>query len=234
MFYGYYGASGFSDYLIFILVPLIISIWASVNVRSTFGKYSQVANQRGYTAAEVAQRILRQAGIYNVRIERVEGSLTDHFDPRTNVIRLSDSVYSSASVAALGVAAHEVGHAIQHANGYLPIKIRMAIVPVVNLASNLAMPMFILGLILNFTPFALIGVIMFAAVVLFSLVTLPVEFNASRRALANLESANILAAQENQMAKKVLGAAAMTYVASALAALGQLLYWISRFRNSRD
>ncbi len=233
LFYGGYGASAFSDYLVFILVPLIISIWASANVRNTFGKYSKVVNQRGYTAADVARQILNHAGIYNVRVERIDGELTDHFDPRENVVRLSDSVYSSASVAALGVAAHEVGHAIQHAKGYVPIKIRTAIVPIVSLASNLAMPMFFLGLFLGLTPFAWIGVIMFAAVVLFSLVTLPVEFNASRRALANLEGANILAAQENEMAKKVLSAAAMTYVASSLAALGQLLYWISRTR-SRD
>lgn len=231
MFFGGYSASAFSDYFVFILVPLIISIWASSNVRGTFSKYSEVANQRGYTAAEVARQILDHAGLYNVRIERVGGNLTDHFDPKTNIIRLSDSVYSSASVAALGVAAHEVGHAIQHAKGYIPIKIRSAIVPVVNLASNLAMPMFFLGLFLGLTPFAWIGVIMFAAVVVFSLVTLPVEFNASKRALENLEGASILAAQENQMAKKVLSAAAMTYVASALAAIGQLLYWVSRTRD---
>lgn len=223
--------SSMAEYFVYIIIPLIISIWASMKVKITFSKYSQIANRKGYTAAQVAERILQSAGVYNVRIERVPGDLTDHFDPRDNVLRLSDSVYSSNSVAALGVAAHEAGHAIQHAQGYMPIRIRSAIVPVVNISSRLAVPMFILGLVLGMTGLAWLGVILFAGVVLFSIVTLPVEFNASSRALKNLIAYNILSPEENDMARKVLGAAAMTYVASALASLGQLLYWISRFKD---
>ena len=228
-----YGMGNFSEYFVYIIIPLIISLWASFKVKSTFGKYSEVSNAARYTAAQVAEMILRSAGLTNVRVERVSGSLTDHFDPRTNVVRLSDSVYSSTSVAAIGVAAHEVGHAIQHATGYAPIKLRTAIVPLVNLSSSLAMPLFILGIFIGATSLTWLGIILFAAVVVFSLVTLPVEFNASSRAVKNLIAYNILTPQENEMAKQVLSAAAMTYVASALASLGQLMYWISRSR-SRD
>ena len=233
-YYGYgYGMGNLGDYFIYIIIPLIISLWASFKVKSTFGKYSEISNSARYTAAQVAEMILRSAGITNVRIERVAGNLTDHFDPRTNVVRLSESVYSSSSVAAIGVAAHEVGHAIQHATGYAPIKLRTAIVPLVNISSSLAMPMFILGIVIGATSLTWLGIILFGAVVLFSLITLPVEFNASNRAVKNLIAYNILTPQENEMAKRVLSAAAMTYVASALASLGQLLYWISRSR-SRD
>ncbi len=230
--YGYgYGTGAFGEYFIYIIIPLIISLWASFKVKSTFSKYSQVSNYARHTASQVAEMILRSAGIANVRVERVEGNLTDHFDPRTNVVRLSDSVYSSTSVAAIGVAAHEVGHAIQHATGYAPIKVRTAIVPLVNLSSGLAVPMFILGIVIGATSLTWLGIILFSAVVLFSLITLPVEFNASSRAVKNLIAYNILTPQENEMAKKVLSAAAMTYVASALASLGQLLYWVSRTRR---
>lgn len=230
--YGYgYGFGDLKEYFVYIIIPLIISIWASYSVNSTFNKYSKMTNSRNYTAAQVAEKLLRSAGVFNVRVEKVSGNLTDHFDPRTNVVRLSDSVYSSTSVAAIGVAAHEVGHAIQHANGYLPIKIRTAIVPIVNISSKLAVPMFILGILLSATSLAWLGVILFAAVVAFSLITLPVEFNASNRAVKNLIAYNILTDAENDMAKKVLSAAAMTYVASALASLGQLLYWVSRVRD---
>lgn len=237
MGYGYYGygygmsSSALGEYFIYIIIPLLISMWASFSVNSTFNKYSKITNRRGLTAAQVAEQLLRSAGIINVRIERVSGNLTDHYDPKTKVVRLSDSVYSSTSVASIGVAAHEVGHAIQHAVGYTPIKIRTAIVPLVNISSKLAVPMFVLGLLLSMTSLAWLGVILFSAVVLFSLVTLPVEFNASSRAVKNLIAYNILSAEENDMAKKVLSAAAMTYVASALASIGQLLYWVSRARD---
>lgn len=232
--YGRYMVTDYSymtEYFVYIIIPLIISVWASAKVKITFSKYSQITNAKGYTASYVASQILRSAGVYNVRIEHVSGNLTDHFDPRDNVLRLSDDVYFSKSVAAIGVAAHEAGHAIQHAQGYVPVRLRTAIVPVVNLSSHLAVPMFILGLLLNATGLAWLGVILFAAVVVFSLVTLPVEFNASSRALKNLIAYDILTVDENDMAKKVLGAAAMTYVASALASLGQLLYWVSRIKD---
>ena len=160
--YGYgYGTGAFGEYFIYIIIPLIISLWASFKVKSTFSKYSQVSNSARYTAAQVAEMILRTAGITNVSVERVAGELTDHFDPRTNVVRLSDSVYSSTSVAAIGVAAHEVGHAIQHATGYAPIKLRTAIVPLVNLSSSLAVPMFILGLVIGATSLTWLGIILF-------------------------------------------------------------------------
>lgn len=232
--YGRYMVTDYSymtEYFVYIIIPLIISVWASAKVKITFSKYSQITNAKGYTASYVASQILRSAGVYNVRIEHVSGNLTDHFDPRDNVLRLSDDVYFSKSVAAIGVAAHEAGHAIQHAQGYVPVRLRTAIVPVVNLSSHLAVPMFILGLLLNATGLAWLGVILFAAVVVFSLVTLPVEFNASSRALKNLIAYDILTVDENDMAKKVLGAAAMTYVASVLASLGQLLYWVSRIKD---
>ncbi len=232
MFYPMYmDSSYFSDYFVFILIPLIISLWASASVKSTFNKYSRVSNNHGLTASEVARNILRSAGVLDVRIERVSGNLSDHYDPRTKVVRLSDSVYDSTSVAAIGVAAHEVGHAIQHATGYVPNKLRSALVPVVNLASSLAVPMLFMGILIGATGLSWLGIIFFASTVVFSLVTLPVEFNASGRAIKNLIAYNILSPEENEMAKKVLNAAAMTYVASALASIGQLLFWISRTRR---
>ena len=224
-------SSYFSDYFVFILIPLIISLWASASVKSTFNKYSKVSNNKGYTASQVASMILRSAGVLDVRIERVSGSLSDHYDPRTKVVRLSDSVYDSTSVAAIGVAAHEVGHAIQHQAGYVPNKLRSFLVPVVNFASSLAVPLLFMGILIGATGLSWLGIIFFASTVVFSLVTLPVEFNASGRAVKNLIAYNILSPEENDMAKKVLNAAAMTYVASALASIGQLLFWISRTRR---
>ena len=181
------------------------------------------------TGYDAARRILDMNGLQNVAIEHIAGNLTDHYDPRSNTVRLSDSVYGSSSVAAIGVAAHEVGHAVQHAVGYTPIKVRNAIVPVVNLCSQLAMPLFILGLIFSSSLFMLtdVGIILFSAAVLFHIVTLPVEINASRRALSTLESSYMLEGEEIGGAKKVLSAAAMTYVASAAMALLQLLRLIA-------
>ena len=214
---------------IIILPALILSLWAQANVNSTFARFSRVSNGRGMTGYDAARRILDMNGLQNVAIEHIAGNLTDHYDPRSNTVRLSDSVYGSSSVAAIGVAAHEVGHAVQHAVGYTPIKVRNAIVPVVNLCSQLAMPLFILGLIFSSSLFMLtdVGIILFSAAVLFHIVTLPVEINASRRALSTLESSYMLEGEEIGGAKKVLSAAAMTYVASAAMALLQLLRLIA-------
>ncbi len=215
---------------ILLLPAIILSIWASARVNSTFRKYSQVYNRFGLTGADAARRILDMNGLYNVRIERVSGDLTDHYDPRSNVVRLSDATYSSQSVGAIGVAAHEVGHAVQHATGYAPIKIRNSIVPVVNICNVLSMPIILLGVILSYNQTMVdIGIILFSATVLFQLITLPVEFNASSRALNTLETQNMLASDELQGARKVLRAAAMTYVAAALSSFMSLLRLILLF-----
>lgn len=205
------------------MIPaLIFALWAQMRVKSTFDRYQKVPNARGYTAAEVARRILDDNGLYNVAVEHVKGHLSDHFDPRTNVVRLSDSVYSGKSVASIGVAAHEVGHAIQHATGYKPIKIRSALVPVTNIGSTLGIWLVVIGMFFS-TELAIVGVILFASVTLFQLVTLPVEFNASSRALKTLEADSILYDDELVGARKVLRAAAMTYVAALVSSLITLL-----------
>lgn len=222
-----------SYYLIFVLPAMILAFWAQHKVNSTYQKFSKVTNHRGITGAEVAVKILNLYGVYNVRVEHIAGTLTDHFDPRTNVIRLSDGVYSGTSVAALGVAAHETGHALQHAKGYAPIKLRNAIVPVASLGSNLAVPLAILGLILAMPVLVDAGIILFTAVVAFQFVTLPVEFNASRRAISVLDGQEILYGEELNGAKKVLVAAALTYVAAAAVALGNLLRLMA-LRGRRD
>lgn len=221
-----------TGYLIFVLPAIIIAMIAQSNVTSTFNKYSKIRNARGITGAEVAQKILNLYGIYDVTIERVAGNLSDHFDPRTKVIRLSDSVYSNTSVAALGVAAHETGHAIQHNRGYLPIKLRNTILPVANLGSSLAFPLVILGIVLSFSTLVNFGIVLFSAVVLFQIVTLPVEFNASRRAIKVMEEQYILSDSELVGARKVLTAAAMTYVAATIVALGNLLRLIGLARRN--
>ena len=220
---------------IIILPALILTIWAQSNINSAYSKYSRVMNRRGMTGYDAARKILDMNGLQNVKIEHIAGRLSDHYDPRTNVVRLSDGVYSSTSVAAIGVAAHEVGHAVQHAVGYAPIRIRNAIVPVVSICSQLAVPLFILGLIFSSCLFVLtdIGIILFAAAVVFHLITLPVEINASRRALSTLESTYMLDGEEVSGAKKVLTAAAMTYIASAATALLQLLRLVA-IRGRRD
>ena len=220
---------------ILVIPALIFALVAQCMVKSTFSKYSQIRNRRGVTAAEVARKILDENGLFDVRIERVSGELTDHYDPRTNVVRLSDSVYNSTSVAAVGVAAHETGHAIQHSVGYAPIKIRNAILPVAQIGSQAAMPLVLIGLIFSRSLGFLIdiGIIVYVAVVLFQLVTLPVEFNASGRALRILEESYILENDENKMAKKVLTAAAMTYVAALFSALTTLLRLVLISNNRR-
>lgn len=221
-------------YIVFVLVPLIISIWASSRVNLTFKKYSSFSNSRGYTASQVVRMILDRNGQSDVAIEKVGGNLTDHYDPKRKVIRLSESVYDSTSVAAIGVAAHEAGHAAQHAQGYTPIKIRNAMAPVVTFASYLAMPMILIGFFMEVAGLVDLAIILYSGSVFFALITLPVEFNASRRAIMSLDDYGILDVEENAAAKKVLSAAAMTYVASLLAAVGSLLRLIVIFGGRRD
>lgn len=207
---------------ILVILALIFAFIAQILVKSTFKKYSEVYSVRGLTAADAARIILDENGLYNVQIERVSGELTDHYDPTVNVIRLSDSVYGSTSVAAIGVAAHESGHAIQHAVGYAPINIRNAILPFAQIGSQLAMPLVLIGLVISRFSFLInIGIIVYLAVVLFQLITLPVEFNASGRALKVLDG--ILDPDENAKARKVLIAAALTYVAALFSALTTLI-----------
>ena len=209
----YYGFD--MTYLILVLPCLILSLWASSNVNSTFKKYSKQLSIRRITGAQAAQRVLSANGVSGVRIERIHGNLNDHFDPKTNVIRLSDSVYDATSTAAIGVACHEAGHAVQYAQDYAPIKLRAAIVPVTNIGSRLAMPLILLGLLFSFGEnisfgFVYAGIACFGLSVVFQLVTLPVEFNASRRAMEAIESGNILTEEEQRGARKTLTAAALT------------------------
>ncbi len=213
----------FDVWMIPVIIAALWSMWASAKVNSTFKKFSKMRNIRGLTGAECAMAVLRAGGVSDVKVERVSGNLTDHFDPRTKVIRLSDSVYSSTSVAALGVAAHEAGHAVQHNVDYFPMKVRSAIIPATQLGSNLALPLILIGIILSFPTLAYLGVAFFGLSALFQLVTLPVEFNASKRALDTLKERNILESEELVSAKKVLSAAAMTYVAALAVALANLL-----------
>lgn len=235
-YYGYYGFDW--TYLYLVLPCLILSMWASSNVNSTFKKYSRQFSRRGLTGAEAALRVLSTNGVSGVRIERVSGNLTDHFDPKTNVIRLSDSVYSSTSTAAIGVACHEAGHAVQYAMDYAPIKIRAAIIPLTNFGSRIAMPLILAGIL--FSTFGMfsdalvyLGIAAFGLSLVFQLVTLPVEFNASRRAMAAIENANLLTEEEQRGAKMTLKAAALTYVAATAVALAQLVRLIAIFGRSR-
>lgn len=208
---------------VLVLIGFLLASFASVGVQSAFNKYSKVKSMRHYTGKDAARKILDENGLYDVRVENISGNLTDHFDPSANVIRLSDSTYNSDSVAAIGVAAHEAGHAVQHAVGYVPIRIRNSIIPAVNLCSTLAMPLFIIGLLLGMTNLANVGIILFSGALIFQLVTLPVEFDASHRAIKILDSSAMLDEDELSGAKKVLRAAAMTYVAAVLASALQLL-----------
>lgn len=218
-FYFYY----YDVWMIPVLLAAIWSMVASARVNSTFKKYSKKQNTRGMTGADCAMSVLRRNGVNDVRVERVSGNLTDHFDPKSKVIRLSDAVYSSTSVAALGVAAHEAGHAVQHNVDYFPMKVRGAIIPATQLGSNLALPLVLIGIILSTPTLAYVGVALFGLSALFQLVTLPVEFNASRRAMIALEESDILMGDELVGARKVLSAAAMTYVAALAVALANLL-----------
>ena len=215
-------------YIVLVLPAVIFSLWASARVKSTFARYQNQYASRGLTGAQAAEAVLRYNGLYGIRIERVSGSLTDHYDPRSNVIRLSDSVYGSSSTAAIGVACHEAGHAVQHAQNYLPVKIRTAIVPITNIGSRLSMPLIIFGLLFGATSYffatmAYVGVACFALSTIFQLVTLPTEFDASRRALTAIRQQGLLEGEELAGAQKVLSAAAMTYVAALAVSVTQLL-----------
>ena len=228
-------------YIILVLPCIIFSLIASARVNSTFNKYSKQISSRHLTGAQAAERVLLSNGVRNVRIERVSGNLTDHFDPKTNVIRLSDSVYDNASTAAIGVACHEAGHAVQYAQSYAPIKLRAAIVPVTNFGSTIAMPLILLGIVLNsfmanYNSPALIyaGIACFGLSLVFQLVTLPVEFNASRRAMQAIDQTGLLTEDEQKGARKTLSAAAMTYVAATAVSLAQLLRLILIFGRSSD
>jgi hypothetical protein len=216
---------------IVLLLAMIFAFWAQFKVKSSFTKYSKERTVNGITGVRAAEEILRHAGITDVRVERTPGHLTDHFDPRANVIRLSDSVYDSATVAAVGVAAHEAGHAIQYAHGYSPMKLRAAIIPITNVGSKMVTPLIIAGLILQALGLIYAGIAMFSTVALFQLVTLPVEFNASNRAIAALEGNAMLTNTEIYGSKKVLTAAALTYVAALAVSLAQILRFLAMARR---
>ena len=232
----YYGFDW--TYLVIVLPCLLLSLWASSRVNNTFKRYSTQYSSRRITGADAARRVLQANGVYNVRIDRVSGNLTDHYDPKANVIRLSDSVWGSTSTAAIGVACHEAGHAVQYAQNYGPIKIRAAIIPLTNFGSKLAMPLILLGVILSSLgnlSYSLVyaGIACFSLSLVFQLITLPVEFNASRRAIAAIEDGNILTSDELVGARKTLRAAALTYVAAVAASLGQLIRLIILFGGRR-
>ena len=235
-YYYYYGIDW--TYLVLVLPVLILSMIASARVNSTFNRYSSQISSRRITGAQAAQRVLLANGVSGVRIERVNGNLTDHYDPKANVIRLSDNVYDNPSTAAIGVACHEAGHAVQYAQNYGPIKLRAAIIPVTNIGSKLAMPLILIGVLLTSlgefsTILIYIGIACFSLSLIFQLVTLPVEFNASRRAMDAIDSMNILTDEEQQGARKTLRAAAMTYVMATLAAFTQLLRLVLLFGRRR-
>lgn len=222
----YYGFDW--TYLVIVLPCIILSMWASSSVNSTFQRYSKVLSSRRLTGAEAAQRVLSANGVTGVRIQRVSGNLTDHYDPRTNVIRLSDSVFDNTSVAAIGVACHEAGHAVQYAQNYGPIKLRAAIIPITNIGSKLAMPLILAGILFSFLGsisygLVYLGIAAFSLSLIFQLITLPVEFNASHRAMDAIENAGLLTSEEQRGAKKTLKAAAMTYVAATAVALAQVV-----------
>lgn len=221
---GYYPMRYYFDpTMIFALIGLVLSLLASAKVHSTVAKYSHIRSMSGLTGAQAAERILHQSGIYDVRIEHIRGKLNDHYDPRTKVLRLSDSTFFSDSVAAIGVAAHECGHAIQHQKQYGPLVLRSTLVPAANLGSTLAWPVFVMGLIFSMEPLLTAGIVLFGLAVLFQLVTLPVEFNASSRAVKILGNTGMMGTTEVNGVKKVLRAAAMTYVASLAASALQLI-----------
>lgn len=221
-------------YLVFILPALLLSVYAQFKVKSTFNKYSSVRSMKGITGRDVAVNLLRNNGINQVNVEAIRGSLTDHYDPAAHVLRLSETVYGNDSIAAIGVAAHEVGHAIQHQQGYTPMTIRQKIVPVTNFASTASFPILLIGMVFASSNLIMIGILLFSAVVLFHIVTLPVEFNASNRAVLQLSQIGLISNEEVPMVKKVLSAAALTYVAAALSAIANLLYYIMIFSGSDD
>lgn len=231
MFYGY--PFLYDPTYVLVLIAFALTLFASFGVKGTFSKYNKIKSSQGITAYDAARRILDANGLNNIRIERVSGNLTDHYSPKENVIRLSDATYNSTSVAAIGVAAHECGHAVQYKLGYAPIKLRNSLVGIVNISNALSMPLFLVGLIFGLTKLAFLGAILFGVVLLFQIITLPVEFNASGRALKTLSEMNILADSELKGAKKTLKAAAMTYVASVAATALQVLRLLLIANNRR-
>ena len=231
MFYGY--PFLYDPTYVLVLIAFAITLFASFGVKGTFSKYNKIKSSQGITAYDAARRILDENGLNHIRIERVSGNLTDHYSPKENVIRLSDATYNSTSVAAIGVAAHECGHAVQYKLGYAPIKLRNSLVGIVNISNALSMPLFLVGLIFGLTKLAFLGAILFGVVLLFQIITLPVEFNASGRALKTLSEMNILADSELKGAKKTLKAAAMTYVASVAATALQVLRLLLIANNRR-
>lgn len=236
MYYGYGYYPFFDPTMILVLIGVILSLAASAKVKSTFARYSKVRSMTGMTGAEAAQRLLNSQGIYDVTVRRVPGSLSDHYDPRTKTVNLSDDVYSSTSVAAIGVAAHECGHAIQHAVGYAPLNFRSALVPIANFGSQISWPLILIGILIGGfgSPIVQLGIILFSLAVLFQLVTLPIEFNASSRAVRLLDSTGILSGNEVDGTRRVLGAAALTYVAAAAGSILQLLRLIILFGGRRN
>ena len=236
--YGYGYGYGLDPTMILVLIGVVITLWAQWRVNSAFSKYSRIWSRTGMTGAEAAQRLLQSQGIYDVRVQRVGGSLTDHYDPRTKTVNLSDDVFNVSSVAAIGVAAHECGHAIQDNVGYVPLRIRGNLVPVANIGSRLSWPLILIGLLISGlgSPLVEIGIIMFSLAVLFQLVTLPVELDASARAVRLLDAEGILAGDEVSGTRKVLHAAALTYVAAAATSILQLLRLVILFggRRRRD
>lgn len=222
----------FDSTFLIILPGILLALFAQYRIKSTFSRYSEVMARSGLTGARVARNMLDAAGLGDVPVNRVQGTLTDHYDPIHRALNLSESVYDSASIAALGVAAHECGHALQHLESYGPLKLRSAVVPTVNIGSSLSWPIFLVGLISGWRPLLLAGILLFSLTVLFTLITLPVEFNASRRAMAVLESEGYLSWEELDGTKKVLNAAALTYVAAALSAILNLLRLLVLARRS--
>jgi len=224
-------------YFVFVLPAFIFAMWAQWRVQSTFGKYTQVANSTGLTGAQVARRVLDAAGLSHINVERIPGNLTDHYDPGAKVVRLSDPVYATPSVAAIGVAAHEVGHAIQDATAYAPMRLRQGLVPIAGIGSNLGYILFFIGFLISSFQLATLGFILFSGAAIFAAVTLPVEFNASNRAMQLLDANGLVTPQDSGLARKVLDAAALTYVAGLAQALSQLLYYallLTGMRRSSD
>lgn len=221
------------SYIIFILPALLFGLWAQLRVNTAFNKYSRIANSRGYTGAETAKYILEQNGIYDVTIRHISGNLTDNYNPKNKTINLSDSVYNSASVAAVGIAAHETGHAIQHAVSYFPIRLREMVIPVTQIGSWVYMPLLLLGMLFSSQTMIDVGIIMFSMIAVFQLITLPVEFNASNRAIKTIREGELLYGQELSGAKSVLKAAALTYVAALVSSLAQILRLMVLFGGSR-
>lgn len=222
-----------SQYMLMMLPALLIALFAQAKVNSSFNRYSKIRNSRGITGAQAAEAVLRRNGVTGVRIERVSGKLTDHYDPKANVIRLSSSVYDSPTISAVGVAAHEAGHAVQYAVGYGPIQLRAAMIPITNFGSRFGIVLLLIGIMLNAVALYQVGILLFSLTVAFQLVTLPVEFNASHRAMEAIGGSGLLNAEEAAGARKVLSAAALTYVAALLQGIMQLLYYISRFNGGR-